>query len=207
MKFQEIRESLFIALVLLIILLPVRIFFYENVSQHWLGSLGVVSIVTLGLLFLAQKNKLGFFGRMLKKHLFKIHRGKRKYFVYTNIVFFTIVFGTFAYTIEAGNTEYLELKQEAEALLPNTKIEMEDLAKTVQDSETTPEDFIKAFGLLFLMIVYRFDAFAALMAIANDSTNGYMQHFSIVFFVEQLEMIGILIYTRMKIKATEIESL
>src|SRR3970040_1177162 len=77
---REIAESLSIAVIMICVLLPIRLFFVTYINTHWLGSLGVISIVSFAILFLAKKNKLGWVWRAFIKQTFKIKQRKKEIF-------------------------------------------------------------------------------------------------------------------------------
>jgi len=197
-KIYEMFESFIITATFLVVLLPVRVIWFEFISKDWIGSVGIISVITVLLVVLSKKNKLGWWGKMFNRQMWKIHHGKRKWIVYTNVIVFSFVFGLSAYSIEMGNTIYLEQKKQFEELLPST--DLTDITQAMKDADISFEEYLDAFAGLILLPFYRFDIFAVLLATTNDSTNGFIQHFSFVFFIEQLEIIGVLIFTRWQSK-------
>lgn len=197
LNYKEILESMSVAIVMLLVLLPLRIVIVRYLSDNWFGSFGVITIVSITILLLAKKDKLGWFGRAFTRQMFKIHRGKRRYFAYTSLGFSLIFLGFTIYAIELGNTIYTVETQEVKDALPVNN--MQDLAKMSSEGIRV-KDLPAAFFLFFYIMIFRFDIFAVLMATMNDLTNQYVMHFSTVFFVETLELAGILIYTRIALK-------
>ena len=188
-----------VGLVMLFVLLPIRIMLYQYVSQSWLGSFGAISAITVLLLYLSEKNKLGKFSGMFKRQMYKFHKGKRKYYVYTmtGIQFFLLV--NIIYAIEIQNN-YTETKTELEALVPNYA-NIDDVIKDTKKTE--PKDFVMAFVAWGYLYLYHYDVYVSLISIMNDLSNGYMMHFSIVFLVECIEFSAIMVYTRWKSKNYE----
>src|SRR3990172_3242447 len=137
---REIAESLSIAVIMICVLLPIRLFFVTYINTHWLGSLGVISIVSFAILFLAKKEKLG--------------------------------------------TESIE------EIMTSDKVDVRDVPK--------------ALLMLVYIFFFRFDIYAVLIGTINDMTQGYLLHFSIVFTVEVLELLGILIFSRFYLKKEDI---
>ncbi len=197
LNFKEIIESFSVALVMLFILLPLRVFIVRYFSDDWFGSFGVITIVSVAILILAKKDKLGWFGRAFTRQMFKVHRGKRKYFAYSSLTFSLVMLGLMIYAIELGNSIYIIETQEVKDSLPVDN--MEDLAKMSTEGIRV-KDLPAALFLFFWIMIFRFDIFSVLMATMNDLTNQYVMHFSTVFFVETLELIGILVYSRIAIK-------
>ena len=80
-------ESLIVGLVLLAILLPVRIFFSIYVTDDWFSSFGLISAISVAMLILVTKNKLGKFGKMFQNTMLKIQHGKKGVLIYSYIIF------------------------------------------------------------------------------------------------------------------------
>src|SRR3990170_2361157 len=182
---REIAESLSIAVIMICVLLPIRLFFVTYINTHWLGSLGVISIVSFAILFLAKKNKLGWFGRAFVRQTFKINKGKRKYFVYTNLAITLIYFGSIIYGVELSNEQFLM-----------EKLGTDSIEEVMTSEKVDVRDVPKALLTLVYIFFFRFDIYAVLIGTINDMTQGYLLHFSIVFTVEVLELLGILIFSR-----------
>jgi len=49
------------------LLLPVRLLFVTFVFDSWIGSFGVISVISISILILAKKGKLGEFGNMFQR--------------------------------------------------------------------------------------------------------------------------------------------
>jgi len=196
---REIAESLSIAVIMICVLLPIRLFFVTYINTHWLGSLGVISIVSFAILFLAKKNKLGWFGRAFIRQTFKINKGKRKYFVYTNLAITLIYFGSIIYGVELSNEQFLMEKIEVKE-----KLGTESIEEIMTSDKVDVRDVPKALLMLVYIFFFRFDIYAVLIGTINDMTQGYLLHFSIVFTVEVLELLGILIFSRFYLKKEDI---
>ena len=70
-------EGLIVFAVITGILLPVRLFFVAYVSDNWFGSFGVIGAISILLLTLAKKDKLGKFGQMFNRQIEKFQHGKK----------------------------------------------------------------------------------------------------------------------------------
>ena len=57
------------------LLLPVRLLFVTFVSDSWIGSFGVISVISISILILAKKGKLGEFGHMFQRQMAEIIEG------------------------------------------------------------------------------------------------------------------------------------
>lgn len=198
-KTKGIIESASVGIVLLVVFLPVRLMFVKYVSTDWLGSFGIITAVSLVILILANKNKLGWFGRAYQRQLYKANRGKRKYFFYFNlivgIIFFTLTI--IAINIGQSDDQFKKDVLEIKNVLPYDNLT--DMTKQAED-DFRIEDLPKGLFLFFYMLIFRFDLFIVLMTTLNDLSDGWIMHFSTVFFIEELEVLGLLIFYRVIIK-------
>lgn len=199
---KELAETLTVAVVMLVVLLPIRVLFVRYVADSWIGSFGLITAISLIIIILAKKGKLGWFGTAFHRQMYKVHRGKRKYFVYTNMVIGLLFFGGTIYAIEIGHEQFQYeidlLKQE----LPSDN--MQDIAKDAQN-EFKIEQLPLAILVFFYVTIFRFDIFSVIMTTINDFSDGWILHFSTVFFVEQIEVIGLLVYYKFTLKSEEIK--
>ena len=105
-------EYFIVTISLIAILISIRFLTKTFLMDNWLGSLGLVTIILGGLLYLAKKEKLGKFGAMFIRQIIKHHTGKRKWLVYTQTsIFLAIAFFT-VFSIHMGNTEFSPLKEQ-----------------------------------------------------------------------------------------------
>lgn len=199
-KHRKRLESVAVYLILASILFPTRLVLVRFVSDNWFVSFGVMISISVVLIYLTKKGKLGWFGRAFHRQMFKIHRGKRRYFIYTQVILVTLYFGVSIFAIESGNV-FVEEKQEVKEKIGTENI---DEFMSEKEIELTPKDFLFGVYVLFYIILFRFDIFAVIMSTLNDMTDGYMLHMSTVFFVEEIELIGILILTKLTVKREEI---
>jgi hypothetical protein len=128
-------ESLIVFGVVGGILLPARLLFVEFVSDDWLGSFGVISILSLAMIFLAKKNKLGFFGSMLERQIFKFQKGKRGILIFAESVFLLVILGMMIFTIDQGHTIYAEQKMECIPESLDQKTHVLESAKNMTSSD------------------------------------------------------------------------
>lgn len=199
-KHRKRLESVAVYLILASILFPTRLVLVRFVSDNWFVSFGVMISISVILIYLTKKGNLGWFGRAFHRQMFKIHRGKRRYFIYTQVILVTLYFGVSIFAIESGNI-FVEEKQEVKEKIGAENI---DEFMSEKEIELTPKDFLFGVYVLFYIILFRFDIFAVIMSTLNDMTDGYMLHLSTVFFVEEIELIGILILTKLTVKREEI---
>ena len=190
---QEIVETLAVFAVMTGLLLPVRLIFYTYVSTHWFGSFGLVSAISVLMVILVKKKKLGRFGQMFENQMRKVQRGKRKILAYGQAALFLLLLGGTIVAIELGNSTYLDIKTQLLERLEG----IDDPQKMLAESKKmTPQDWIIGFVGFVLAIFFAFPQISALLAILNEMYAGWLLHFYTVALVETLEMTGILIFYR-----------
>jgi hypothetical protein len=109
---RDIYESIIVFGIITGLLLPVRLLFVTFVSDSWVGSFGVISVISISIIILAKKGKLGEFGNMFQRQIEKLLRGKRKILVYVESVFVLVLLGGMIFTIDQGNTTYSHVQDQ-----------------------------------------------------------------------------------------------
>ncbi|MBC8515736.1 MAG: hypothetical protein ISR81_04040 [Nitrosopumilus sp.] len=177
------------------ILLPARLLFTEFVSDDWLGSLGVISALSLAVIVLAKKNKLGFFGPMLERQIFKFQKGKRGILIFAESAVLLVILGTMIFAIDNGHSIHAEQKMEYVSDSAFSQTHVVESAKNM-----TPSDW--AFGAVMAPVgfITAFPQMSAAMASIDDQMDGWLMHFYTVGFVEYLELVGILIYYKISFR-------
>ena len=193
MEKKNFLESLIVFGVMTGILLPVRLLFVSYVSSYWLGSFGMISAISIIMIILTKKNKLGKFGKMFERQLNKLQKGKKAKIVYGQSIIFLLILGGTIFSIEQGNSTYEDLKNQILDEHEEFANPEEIMKKTEQ---LDAKDWIFGVLGLFLAVFIAFPQLSAVLAVLNDSFQGWILHFYTVAFVEYLELFGILIYFR-----------
>ena len=193
MNKQNFLEGLIVFSVMTGILLPVRLLFVAYVSDNWFGSFGIIAAISVTMIILTKKGKLGKFGEIFERQLNKLQHGKRAKIVYGQAVFFLLILGGTIYAIELGNTVYSDLKDEL--LAQNQEFSDSDKILAMA-KEVTLQDWINGFIGMILAVFFAFPQLSAVFAVLNDSSQGWVLHFYTVAFVEYLEIFGILLLYR-----------
>ena len=107
---RGIFESLIVFGIMTGLLLPARLLFVEYVSDNWFGSFGIITVISISIIILAKKQKLGFFGPMLERQIYKFQKGKRGILIFGESLFLLAILGTTIFAIEQGNSVYSDLK-------------------------------------------------------------------------------------------------
>jgi len=188
---KDLKEKLIILSITTGIFLPIRVLFTAYVSEHWLGSLGLVSAIGLLFVFLIKQNKLGWFGKMFEKQMKKTIGGKTGKYIIAISVLFLIYFGASLYFIDKGNTVYFDDKEIFYSIMLSNDFSIEDMPVEKLDG---PQPLL---NIVDIQLITNFDyAISIAYAIMDDTTDGWLGHFIVVVFVEQLEMIGLLCFYR-----------
>ncbi len=210
-KIKSIFEDLVVVIVMVGIFLPVRLIFYNLISDNWFGSFGLISIIVITLVILSKKNKLGWFGRTYWKSITRVHKGKRRIFSYFMIGMMiylnaSVVFGInlaqsnekvihlISNPTDLQNVEGLEPLQEILGMLSSQDTLEPDLILD-QYAKIPPETIITGFTAVFFMPILDPVSWAAYVSLADDLTGGWALHFTTVFLIESMEIVGILSYT------------
>jgi len=190
---RGIFESLIVFGVMGGLLLPARLLFVEYVSDNWFGSLGIISIISISVIILAKKKKLGFFGPMLERQMYKFQKGKRGLLVIGESIFLLLILGGMIFAIDQGNSVYSELKMQN---MPTTS--SEQILESAKELEAS--DWVVAFLMVPVALLTAFPQMSAAIASIDQSLDGWLLHFYTVGFVEYLELFGILIYYRISFR-------
>lgn len=191
---KEAKERVLTVLIFTGIFLPARLVFYTYVSPYWLGSFGLMTTILLSVMYLARKNKLGYAGYLINKHSLQFAKGKFGKFSLIYLIFSAYLFGLAIYGIE--NPPH-EIKTKIVTVLNDTGIHDLNTA-TTKSKDLHWEGPAQAYGILFSLIVLFVPSKLSytIYSILNDYTHGWMLHFATVFLVEQLEILGLVIYFR-----------
>lgn len=193
LELRAIFESLIVLGVMTGLLLPARLLFVEYVSDNWFGSFGIISVISISIIILAKKQKLGFFGPMLERQIHKFQKGKRGILVFGESMFLLVLLGSTIFAIDQGNSVYSDLKLQNNKNLSSDSVQAQVIEIT---KDWTPIDWANAYLIGTLAFVTDFPAMSAAIASINEATDGWLLHFYTVGFVEYVELLGILILYR-----------
>ena len=194
---RGIFESLIVFVVMASILLPARLLFVEHVTDDWLGSFGIISVISAAVIILARKKKLGVFGHMFERQMYKFQKGKRGLVVFGESAILLLILGGMIFAIDQGNTTYAHLKPEnIKNISPTSSPEqILEVTNELEDNEwwmgliMTPVTFFTAFPEM-----------SAIIASIDQKLDGWLMHFYTVGFVEYIELLGVLIFYRFAYK-------
>lgn len=201
-RFHDRKEFAIVFGVMMLIMLPVRLLLVEYVSDNWWGSFGAISAIAVLMLILVKKKKLGKFGEMFERQMLKLHqRGLRQKIVFGNMFFCLLVTGLLIYSINVGDSTFLDQKELIIDSAGGEEAMKEKLGSIDKMyDQVTFEQILEAFIAIPYLLFTQFPYFAGLWAIENDLTEGFLLHISTVAFVETLEFFGILMFYRFTLK-------
>jgi len=193
---RGIFESLIVFGVMTGLLLPVRLLFVEYVSDNWFGSLGIISAIFILIIILARKKKLGFFGHMFERQIYKFQKGKRGLLVIGESVFVLLMLGSMIFAIDQGNSVYSDLK--LQTIANSSPTSSEQILEYTKEWEAS--DWLVGFLMVPAAFLTAFPQMSAVIASIDQSLDGWLLHFYTVGFVEYLELFGILIFYRISFR-------
>ena len=163
MKISNRMEAVIVFLVMTLIFLPVRFLFVTFVSDHWFGSFGIISAFSILMVVLSRKGKLGKFGEMFQRQMMKIHTGKRRKFIYTNMALTVFIMGLSIVSINLGNTIYVDQKNE---ILEMAHLQGQSLREPADIQQLTEEfheistvQLLEALVAMPVLLIYQFPYF------------------------------------------------
>lgn len=195
----DIKEKLIVLGVTSGIFLPARVIFSSLVSDHWLGSVGLVSAFAILLIVLVRKNYLGKFGEIFQRQMKKTIGGKSGKYVIMLTIIFAIYFGSSLYFMDRGDAIFSHDKEIFyEAIVNQEKFSIVDIPK---EKLLGPGNN----GVSEMGIIDGLDyALSISFSIMDDVSSGWLSHLVVVIFVEQLEIIGLLFFYRYTFRKKEI---
>ena len=196
-KFVKKFEFLIVFGIMTGLLLPARLLFVEFVSDDWLGSFGIITAISISVIILAKKQKLGFFGPMLERQIYKFQKGKRGILVFGESVFLLLILGTMIVAIDQGSSVHSAYMIQNS---PNTPVVTSSEQVLEMTKEMTPADWVTGFLLVPAALFTEFPKMSAAIASIDQSLDGWLMHFYTVGFVEYLELLGIFIFYRISFK-------
>lgn len=192
MDWTDLKEKFVILGFTVAIFLPIRLLAGQFFLDNWLGMLGIASAISISLIVLVKKEKLGKIGHIFKKQMAKSLWGRPAKFIIIGLVLFSAYFGTTILLVERGNELYLHDKQ----------IIAENFAKKSFDKETISQlvgpQVQDVIGIAQIQYLEYFLAISYSML--NDTTNGWLVNMHLILLIEQLEALGLLWFYRHSFK-------
>lgn len=194
MEKNDLKEKMVVIGVTMGLFLPVRLFFSTHISEHWIGSVGIMSGIAIILVVLIKRKKLGWFGVIFEKQMRKTVGGKTGKYLLGFAIFFLIYFGATLMFIDRGNTIYAEDSETFyHAIVQKGGYDVNDLASY---DLIGPQLATYKGSQSFNMISSLDYMFSIAYSVMNEMSNGWLEHLLVIMSVEQIELIGLLIFYR-----------
>ena len=190
----DLKEKLLTSFVFTGIFLPVRLFFYTYVTTWWLGSFGLITGIMLTILYFSRKNKLGWLGRIVNKQVSRLAKSKAGIFSLCIGVFLLISLANMLYGM--SNPTQTTVKELEQVLEDEGVTNLESYTARAKDVRFDLLDFVLGVPVVLYIMVVPTEPGYALFSIFNGWTNNWMQHFMTVWFVQEIEIVGLVIYFR-----------
>ena len=194
---------------LISMLVLIRIISKSVFDDNWIGSLGMVSGIFGLLLFLAKKEKLGFFGNMFIRQITKNYQGKKKWLIYAQTGFFLSIGLLTIFSIHSGNTEFANLKEQvithlnSEGMLIDSAVNYDTLNQL--SSKITIEQQIQSIVNLPSILIENYVVFSVVLSVTNELLGGWVMFFWQVMIIESIEIICFVCFARKYLRSNLIE--
>ena len=193
MTLKDLKEKALVSIIFTGIFLPVRLFFFTYVSQHWIGSFGMMSIILIVLIYLSRKSKLGYVGRIIDKQVMSFSKGRWGKLSLIWLIFTIYLYALFVYGASYVDPDTKQIFVDQLAAQGITDIESARTAENVGWSGPGASWGI-LFSLLIILVPNKIGF--SIFGIINDWTSGWVLHFAMVFLIESLEVLGLVLYFR-----------
>ena len=164
------------------------------ISSSYFVTLPIMTSISITLLVLAKKGKLGRWGKMFINQMQRNQRGKRAIFEYgTSILLLTIIISTI-YTIHYGeNSSLTPMKQELYKEVPQLKEKNIQITSYV----LVPSDkMLKGLLAVPAVLMYQYPQLAVMLSALNDQSSGWLLNFYMVSLIEYGQVFGLLVLYR-----------
>ena len=194
MDLIDLKEKLAILGFTLAIFLPIRLFVGQYLLENWFGMLGIASSISVILIILVKKEKLGRLGQIIKRQTTKTLWGKPVKAIVITLVLFSAYFGTTIILVDRGNALYQQDKEIIAKNFANGSFDKNILTKLAGPQ-------IQDDGVIGLaQIQYLEYIFAISYAMLNDSSDGWLVNLHLILLIEQIEALGLLWFYRQSFK-------
>ncbi|CAE6500661.1 hypothetical protein [Candidatus Nitrosotenuis uzonensis] len=182
---SDLKEKMILLGITAVVFLPLRLLASHYLFDHWLGNLGIATLISVTLIILIKKEKLGRLGIIFKKQITKTLWSKSAKIIVCTLVIFMVYFGTTILLVDRGNTIYYEDK-----LILSDAIAQKDVDRVVLEGLSGPA--IAHEVPLLAYFHYMEYIFSISYAMLNDATGGWLVNLHLIMFMEQVEILGLL---------------
>lgn len=192
MDWTDLKEKLVVLGFTLAIFLPIRLLAGRFFLDNWFGMLGVASAISISLVILVKKEKLGKIGHIFKRQMAKSLWGRPAKFIIIMLVLFSAYFGITILLVERGNELYSHDKQIIEENFAKNRFDKETLSRLIGPQIQ---------DIMVISQIQYLEYFLAISyAMLNDTTNGWLVNMHMILLIEQIEAFGLLWFYRHSFK-------
>ena len=184
------------------LLFPLRIFLNSILANNWIGSFGILTVISILFLFLAEKNKLGWYGRAFLNKFRSIQSSRKKYIIIGQAILGIILASTILYLISYGNSISSEFKDNTILQMEQKYDNFDELKSySIQIIQEKPLEVIAGVLLLPILIFTNPDIVATILAVEDNMSDQLFSHLFTIALLEEIEIIGIVLYYSKKAKS------
>lgn len=177
------------------LLFPLRIFLNYILGSNWIGSFGVLTVISILFLFLAEKNKLGWYGRAFLNKFKKIQSSRKKYIVIGQAILGIILSITILYLISYGNTLDTEFATNTRTAIESNYESFDDFKQeALKTAKEKPLEVILGIFAIILLTFTNPDIVATILSIEDNMSGNLFTHLFTITLLEEIEILGIVIY-------------
>jgi hypothetical protein len=175
-------------------LIPIRLLFIEYIGDNWFGSFGLLTALSSAILILTYKNKLGWFGRSIKRFFRKRHT-KKRILMGVHFSISVVMLSTFIYAVNYAEDNFEFEKDEIISLLPQESLgSTTELTQQALDQVAEKPQLLLESAVMFLiLLVNDFDKFALALWAVNEIMDGFYMNLATIFLIEEIEVGGLFI--------------
>lgn len=194
---NDLKEKILLVSVTAAVFLPLRLVVSQYISDHWIGNFGVATLISITMIILVKKNKLGRFGLAFKNQISKTLWGRSGKFIVAALVLYMLYFGTTILLMDRGNTLYLHDKE----------FLSESMSGRIFDKTHLRLDGPQSHNIVGLdQIQYLDYLFSISYALLNDATKGWLVNLHLILFIEQVELLGLIWFYKKIFKPAQVIS-
>ena len=192
--FQSFASGFFF----LAVFLPVRFVFFNYVSTVWYWNLIVISLTLVTLIYLTEKDKLGYLGRIIKIRLYRIKKSRiTKYLIASSIfaIYLQLIM-FYGLVIDVGNEYENNMTQTILENTELTELTTEELGKFMDENPPELIEYLQAFVVLLLLPFISPELFGYVVQTVDKMIDYWLSHFIIVGLAESTIFFGFTIWVK-----------
>lgn len=175
------------------ILFPIRFIFTTYLNHYWFGAVGIITIVTLSLYYLSKKGKLGRIGIILNKKLERRSKGKLG-------LSFIIILSISIY-IQSLIVVGILYADQQDVTIVTTVLKNNGIhdMNTAMNVKSQPHGLLFNLEALIILLTPNQVSFT-MMHVINDLSGNFILPLFSILLVEDLEVLGLVMFFRYKAK-------